>query len=116
MSERSEVWRRWCDDAIYDVRFALRQMRRSTTFALATIFCLALGIAASTAIFSVVNGLLLRPLPYRDADRLIVLLTDDIKQQLHETPVPFPKVPARRMHRRRNNNGRSSACKKTMRE
>src|SRR5437660_5698244 len=56
-----------------DVRFAFRQLVKNPSFTLIAIFALALGIGANTAIFSVFNAVLLRPLPYPDADKLIVL-------------------------------------------
>ncbi|HKK27900.1 MAG TPA: ABC transporter permease [Gemmatimonadota bacterium] len=56
-----------------DLRFALRQVRRNPGFALVVVLTLALGIGTSTAIFSVVDATLLRPLPFRDADRLVFL-------------------------------------------
>jgi putative ABC transport system permease protein len=56
-----------------DVRYALASIRRNTGFAVAGLLTLALGIGATTAVFSVVYGVLMRPLPYPDADRLVQL-------------------------------------------
>jgi putative ABC transport system permease protein len=58
---------------IPDLRYAIRSLSRSPGFALAVVLTLGLGIGANTAIFSVVRGVLLKPLPHRDGDRLVYL-------------------------------------------
>jgi putative ABC transport system permease protein len=60
-----------------DVRHAWRTWRRTPVLALAAILTLALGVGANTAVFSIVHGVLLRPLPYPDADRLVEVFEDN---------------------------------------
>src|SRR5262245_2456889 len=72
---REEIYRMnsigFLDSLGRDLRYALRGMRRRPTFTVAAVLTLALGIGANTAIFSVVYGVLIKPLPYPNADELV---------------------------------------------
>jgi putative ABC transport system permease protein len=68
-------------DIWVDIKHAIRMFRRSPGFTVTAVAALALGIAATTAIFSVVNAAILRPLPVRDPDRFVVLMTQSVDQK-----------------------------------
>ncbi len=63
---------------VQDLRFALRQMRRAPGFAIITVLTLALGIGAATAVFSVMDATLIRPLPFNHAERILSTLTRSV--------------------------------------
>jgi putative ABC transport system permease protein len=74
----------WLEDLARDLRHGFRTLRRSPAFTTAAAATLALAIGANTAMFSVLNAVLLRPLPYRSPEQLAMLWTEDPTQNLRE--------------------------------
>jgi len=103
-----DVWGwRWLDDLGRDVRHALRSLGRSPGFSTAVVLVLALGIGANAAMFSVVYGMLFRPLPYPDGERIVrvgretlqmprapVYLSARMLEQVQETSESFEQLAA----------------------
>jgi putative ABC transport system permease protein len=75
-----------------EIRLAVRQVIRNPGFALAFVLTLGLGVGANTAIFSVINGVLLRPLPYPDADRIVHLRQPQTAVGVDDSNFSFPEV------------------------
>jgi putative ABC transport system permease protein len=73
-----------------DIRHALRMILRAPGFSLVAILTFAVGIGVNTAVFNVVNGVLLRPLPYPDADRITMIWVDNRRQGIAEDITSYP--------------------------
>ncbi len=80
------------ENLLRDIRFGARNMMKHPGFTLAAVFTLALGIGANCAVFSIINAIILRPLPYRDSSRVVFILGNNKKQNLVQFTVGLPDI------------------------
>src|SRR5262245_58360311 len=85
---------------VSDVRYAFRQLIKSPGASLIAILALALGIGANSAMFSIINGLFLRPLPYPHPEQLVVLRSSLPEGGLNNVPFSWPRFLVVREHQR----------------
>lgn len=97
---RSAGWEARVESLRQDLRVAWRGLKRGPSFALVAISSLALGIGAVTTMFSVLNAVMFRPLPYRDANRLTLIWTDDTRRGLHREATAYLTVTDWQQHSR----------------
>ena len=88
MGGKPSMW----NDLVMDLKYGARVLLRSRGFAMAAILTLAIGIGATTSIFSVVNAVLLRPVPFTDMDRLAMVWETDRNTGTYREPASLPDV------------------------
>jgi putative ABC transport system permease protein len=80
---------RWLGDAVADGRYALRWLANSVSFTVVAVLTLGLGVGATTAIFTVVNAVLLRPLPYPEADELAIIYAQNLERDARDVNISY---------------------------
>ncbi|MGH7650399.1 MAG: ABC transporter permease [Gemmatimonadaceae bacterium] len=99
-SASQDAWgTRWMESLEMDLRYASRTLRNNPWFTIVAVLTLGVGIASTTAMFTVVNGVLLRKLPVRDQDRVVVMWTEDRSSQVTHFPVSYGVFTALRAQR-----------------
>ena len=86
---RRERIAHWMETTVQDLRYALRALRRAPGFAITVVLCVAIGIGLTTTIVGAVNAVLVRPLPYADADRLVAIYAQNVSHNYHGVNISY---------------------------